>query len=306
MERFDLKAFIKEVGRGPKGSRDLSRTDAQTLFGAILDERVDPLQLGGMLVAYRIKGESGEELAGLIAAIRDRSVVVRRPAGPAPVILPSYNGARSIPNLVPLLARLIANAGVPVLVQGVMVDPARVTTREVLEHMDVPAAESAAQAGRQLAAQGIAFLPVDVMAPPLAKLLDLRWRLGLRSSAHTAAKMLNPFDGPALRVVPVTHPEYRERMHGYFSSVEADGALVLRGAEGEAVAHPRRKLEMEWLNGGTVETFALEAGENEPELPPDRDARITARWIEEALAGRRPIPAPIAFQADCCVRLAQR
>ena len=37
MERFDLKAFIKEVGRGPKGSKDLSRADAQTLFGAILE-----------------------------------------------------------------------------------------------------------------------------------------------------------------------------------------------------------------------------------------------------------------------------
>jgi anthranilate phosphoribosyltransferase len=304
-DAFDLKAFVKEVGRGTKGARDLSRADAQALFGAILDERVDPLQLGGLLVAYRIKGESGEELAGLLAAIRARSVALRAPAGAAPVVLPSYNGARTLPNLVPLLARLIADAGVPVLVQGVSADPSRVTTREVLEHMDVAAAASAPQAEEQLAARRIAFLPVELLSPALAKLLELRWRLGLRGPAHTAAKMLNPFDGPALRVVPVTHPEYLRRMHEYFSSIETGGALVLRGAEGEAVAHPKRRLEMEWLRGGASQTFVLEARDAEPELPPDRDARATARWIEEALAGRRRIPAPIAFQAERCIALAR-
>jgi len=317
LERFDLKAFIKEVGRGAKGAKDLSRVDAETLFGAVLDRRVDPLQLGGLLVAYRIKGESNEELAGLLAAIAARSVSLAAPAGATPVVLPSYNGARSLPNLVPLLARLIACEGVPVLIQGVSADPSRVTTREVLEHMDLPAAETVTVAERQLAAQGIAFLPVEVLSDALARLLELRWQLGVRSSAHTAAKMLNPFAGPALRVVSVTHPDYMRRMHEYFTTLDTGGALVLRGAEGEAVAHPRRKLEMEWLRGGASETFVLEAVEGEgaqltaelpaqlPELPPDRDARITARWIEEALAGRRPIPAPIAFQAACCVKLAK-
>src|SRR5881296_806050 len=94
MESFDAKAIIKEIGRGARGARDLSRADAEGVFGALLDERIDPLQL-----------------AGLLAAIAARSAQVDAPDGSLPVVLPSYNGARSLPNLVPLLAMLLAREG---------------------------------------------------------------------------------------------------------------------------------------------------------------------------------------------------
>jgi anthranilate phosphoribosyltransferase len=304
MEGFDARAIIKEIGRGARGAKDLSRAEAETLFGAVLDERIDPLQLGGLLIAYRIKGESNEELAGLLAAIATRSVLLESPAA-LPVVLPSYNGARSLPNLVALLALRLAREGVPVLIQGVSEDPGRVTTREVLEQMGVPAAASAADAAARLARERIAFLPVEVLSAPLARMLALRWQLGLRSSGHTAAKMLNPFAGPALRVVSVTHPDYLRRMREYFLALDHGDVLLLRGAEGEAVAHPRRRLEMEWLHGGKAEVLTHEATEGEPELPGGRDARVTARWIEEALAGRRAVPPPIAFQLECCLRIAR-
>jgi anthranilate phosphoribosyltransferase len=305
MERFDAKAIIKEVGRGRDGAKDLSRADAETLFAALLDARIEPLQLGGLLIAFRIKGESNDELAGLLAAIEARSARLDAPASPLPVVLPTYNGARVLPNLVPLLAMLLAQEGVPVLIQGVSHDPARVTTREVLEHMDIPAAPSAADAQARLARERVAFLPLEALCAPLAKMLALRWKLGLRSSGHTAAKMLNPFRGPSLRVVSVTHPDYLRRMREYFLALDHGDVLLLRGAEGEAIAHPRRKLEMEWLRGGAAETLKLDAGEGEPDLPPERDARVTARWIEEAIAGRRPVPAPIAFQVETCLRIAR-
>lgn len=305
MESFDAKAIIKEVGRGRDGAKDLARGDAETVFGAVLDGRIDPLQLGGLLIAFRIKGESNEELAGLLAAIAERSALIESPAATIPVVLPSYNGARSLPNLVPLLAMRLAREAVPVLIQGVSEDPGRVTTREVLEHLGVPASATGAEAATRLARDRVAFLPIEALSAPLARMLALRWKLGLRSSGHTAAKMLNPFRGPALRLVSVTHPDYLRRMREYFLSLDHGDVLLLRGAEGEAVAHPRRRLEMEWLHGGESETLCLEPAQAEPELPPERDARITARWIEEALAGRRAVPPPIAFQVECCLRIAK-
>src|SRR4051812_14137857 len=69
--RFDLSSlprFIKEIGRGKNAARDLSREDAQTLFGAMLDGEVPDLQMGGILIALRVKGESLAELAGFAAA----------------------------------------------------------------------------------------------------------------------------------------------------------------------------------------------------------------------------------------------
>src|SRR6476660_6973422 len=65
---FPAARFIKEIGRGVKGARSMTREDAKTLYGAMLDGRVSDLELGGILLAMRIKGESVEEIAGFMDA----------------------------------------------------------------------------------------------------------------------------------------------------------------------------------------------------------------------------------------------
>ncbi len=83
----------------------------------------------------------------------------------------------------------------------------------------------------------------------------------------------------------------------------SENALLLRGAEGEAVAHPRREPVLDWLNGVSVESWNAGA-DDQPLLPQSRDASVTAAWIHDALAGRHAIPAAIAHQVACCVRTA--
>jgi anthranilate phosphoribosyltransferase len=56
--------FIKEIGRGKDGARSLTHDDARTLYAAMLDGRVSDLELGAILLAMRVKGESVEEIAG--------------------------------------------------------------------------------------------------------------------------------------------------------------------------------------------------------------------------------------------------
>jgi anthranilate phosphoribosyltransferase len=111
--------------------------------------------------------------------------------------------------------------------------------------------------------------------------------------------MLQPFSAPALRIVSVTHPEYLARMREYFTTYDSD-ALLVRGAEGEAVAHPRREPAVDWAHGGAVETWTA-ARAAEPELP-YKDADATARWTEAALQGQAETPAPIIHQVECCKR----
>jgi len=333
VDQATLARYIKEIGRGRNAAGDLSREDAQALFSAMLAGAVPELQLGAVLLALRVKGESLEELAGFAAACEasyEHIAAVAPRVGdtapkskhepPIPVVIPSYNGARQLPNLVPLLALLLAREGVPVLVHGVTHDPGRVTTREVFEALGLTPASSREGAREQLAAHRLAFLPVDALAPAIGGLLALRPRLGVRNSAHTLVKMLQPFACPALRIVSVTHPDYLVRMREYFTRFDT-AALLLRGAEGEAVAHPRREPALDWAYGGKVETWkadTLRAGhkplvlrqaqderpESKHELPelPEKDAKATARWIEAVLAGKQPVPAAIQHQLDCCKR----
>jgi anthranilate phosphoribosyltransferase len=192
-------------------------------------------------------------------------------------------------------------------VHGVTADAGRVTTYEVLAAMGVHASRTPEEAQSQLCERNLAFMAIDGLAPPLARVLALRRAMGVRSSGHTLAKMLQPFATPAVRLVSVTHPEYVVRMREFFTShgMHAAHALLLRGAEGEAVAHPRREPALDWLNGVSVESWNVGAAEN-PQLPESRDAAVTAAWINDALAGTHRIPAAIAHQVTCCVKAAQR
>jgi anthranilate phosphoribosyltransferase len=304
MDEATIARYIREIGRGKNAAGDLSREDARSLFTAMLGGLVEELQLGAILIALRVKGESLDELAGFAAACEASYNHLPLPDETAvPVVIPSYNGARQLPNLVPLLALLLAREGIPVFIHGVTRDVGRVATREVLDAMGIEPAMSANEACSRLATRRLAFMPIEVLAPEIAGMLALRSVLGVRNSAHTLAKMLQPFAGPAVRIVSVTHPDYLVRMREYFTTSDT-GVLLLRGAEGEAVAHPRREPMIEWVHEGRSETWKEDAAEERsaPELPAHRDAATTARWIEDVLADKASVPAPIQHQVECCKR----
>lgn len=308
---FHIPHFIKEIGRGQKGARSISREDAFQLYGAMIDGRVPDIELGAVLLALRIKGESVEELAGFLDAAHASFTPLAMPAGPfAPVVIPSYNGSRKLPNLTPLLALLLAREGVPVLVHGVRSDPGRVTTAEIMGGLGLPVAGGPADIAAAFANGRPAFVPVEVLAPKLDHMLSLRRVLGVRNSTHTLVKILQPFAGPALRLVSYTHPEYLELLAAYFMTAAPEGrgdAFLMRGTEGETVANPHRAQQIDWFHGGE-RTLLVERdapADELAELPEARDAASTARWIERALNGEVPVPAPIKAQVARCVEVAR-
>lgn len=310
-ERFAAAPFIKEIGRGVKGARSMSRADACALYAAMLDGRVSDLELGAILLAMRIKGESVEELAGFMDAAAASFAPLPSPPGPfAPVLIPTYNGARKLANLTPLLALLLAREGVPVLVHGVRHDPGRVATAEILGELGLAEAGSTADMLDAFAQGRPAFLPIERLAPELAHQLSLRRILGVRNSTHTLVKILQPFDGPALRLVSYTHPEYLQALSGYFleaADAARGDAFLMRGTEGETVAHPHRAQRIDWFHEGE-QTLLVERDaptDDLSEVPDGRDAATTAAWIAQALKGEVPVPSSISAQVAHCVEVSR-
>ncbi|MGZ8290221.1 MAG: DNA-binding protein YbiB [Telluria sp.] len=308
---FAAARFIKEIGRGKKGARSLSRADASALYTAMLDARVSDLELGAIVLALRFKGESVDEIAGFLDAAEASFAPLPAPAGEfAPVVIPSYNGARKLANLTPLLAILLAREGVPVLVHGVSSDPGRVTTAEILAGMGYVPAASAADVQAAARRGEPSFMPVETLAPKLARLLALRGILGVRNSTHTLVKILQPFDGPALRLVSYTHPEYLEMLGEYFTAAAPAGcgdAFLMRGTEGETVANANRGQQIDWFHGGerTLLVARDDPTDELAEAPAARDAHSTAQWIGQALRGEAPVPKPILEQVAQCVKVAK-
>ena len=306
IEPFAAARFIKEIGRGKKGARSLSRDDAFQLYAAMLDGRVSDLELGGIMLAMRIKGESVDEIAGFLDAAEASFEQVPVPAGDyAPVVIPSYNGARQMANLTPLLALLLAQKGVPVLIHGVTHDHGRVTTAEILHALGFSFAQNIEQAGIHFAAHEPVFMPIESLAPTMARLLTMRRMLGVRNSTHTLVKIMQPFAGPALRLTSYTHPEYLAMLSSYFATaapVARGDIFLMRGTEGETVANAKRAQQIEWFHAGECTTLVQRQSpvDDLPPLPEERDAATTAAWIKAALRGEQPIPGAILEQVEQC------
>lgn len=304
-----ISHYIKEIGRGSEGARALSSAQAMDLLSQVLAGKVTDLEIGAFALAMRIKGETVDELLGFVAAAQAQCLTV---ASDRPVIvIPSYNGARRLPNLTPLLAMRLAQDGARVLVHGPMHDPARVTSAEIFAALGLPPAEGSAGIQERWKRHEPAFIATDTLSPPLQRLLDVRWVVGLRNSGHTVAKLLQPVAGaPALLLASHTHPEFGALMAAFAERSTGD-MMLLRGTEGEAVADPRRcpKLDV-WLGGQWQADLSCPAQEGVlselPLLPRQIDAATVAVYIQGVLAGEQPGPASLDKQVDLLLRALQR
>lgn len=288
-----ISAYLKDIGRGKAGARSLTRPQAADLLAQVLDGAVTDLEVGGFCLAMRIKGETPEEMAGFWDAAQARMQHVPDSGAPT-VVLPSYNGARKLPVLTPLLALLLAREGVAVLIHGSASEDQRVTSQAVCQALGLPQWSAVAP----LLAGQCAFMPTEVLSPSLKRLLDVRRTVGLRNSAHSLVKLLNPCQGQSLLVTCYTHPEYAVSMADTLSRVGAH-AVLLRGTEGEPVADARRMPQLTALHAGQAQVLqAAQTGTllKLPELPTDIGAEATAAYIRRVLQGQCPVPEPIALQ----------
>ncbi|MDI6535480.1 DNA-binding protein YbiB [Pantoea ananatis] len=302
---MELNKIIKEVGRGKNHARDIDFDSALALYGAMLDGEVPDLEMGSILIALRIKGEGEAEMRGFYQAMQSRVMRLQAPSGrPMPVVIPSYNGARRQGNLTPLLAQVLNRLGLPVLVHGVSDDATRVTSEAVFAALGIVPVTTAEQAQAKLDRGELAFITIDHLCPPMAKQLSLRWRMGVRNSAHTLAKLATPFgEREALRLSSVSHPEYVPRVATFFSAIDAP-AILLNGTEGEVYANPQRCPAISYVGGASqqAEVWIERQPEVAVPLPADKSAAETARWTEEVLNHQRPLPEALRLQIACCLR----
>lgn len=291
---MSISHYIKDIGRGKDGARALDRAQAADLMGQVLDGQVSDLELGGFCLAMRIKGETPEEMAGFLDATHARLQRVPN-AGVPTVVLPSYNGARKLPVLTPLLALLLAREGLAVVVHGSASEDKRIPSQAVLQALGVSACTqvSTAMAGQ------VQMVPTAALLPALDRLLSVRRVVGLRNSGHSLVKLMNPCSHAGLVVGSYTHPEYLQSMSATFA-LTGQHALLLRGTEGEPVADARRTPAMDvFKNGQTHRVQAQREGSlmQLPDMPPI-DAQATAAYIEQVLHGERDVPEPIALQVQ--------
>jgi len=226
--------FVRILGKGKRGARDLTREEARDAMGMLLDGQVEDTQLGAFLMLLRHKEESAEELAGFVDAIR-----ARLPANRLAVDLdwPSYAGKKRHLPWYLLAAKALAAGGIRIFMHGGGAHTAgRMYAEQLLAELDIPLCRDWDSVEQTLDEHSLAFIPLGAWAPQLQRMIDLRNTLGLRSPIHSLARLLNPL-GARVGLQSIFHPGY-QAVHREASQLLGDHAIVIKGEGGEIEINP--------------------------------------------------------------------
>ena len=239
--------FIQALGKGQRGSRDLTLVEAEQAMSLILSGQVEPEQLGAFLMLMRVEEETPEELAGFVKASRT-SLNVPDSFPLVSLDWAAYAGKRrQLPWFV-LSALLLSQQGIKTLMHGANVE-GRLCAEDALASLGIMACTSVLQANQQLNTQDFAYLPLEVLSPRLKNLLELKSLLGLRSPMHSVVRMLNPA-AAATTMIGIFHPGY-DVCHQAAALILGDENLaVFKGEGGDAERNPDSLCTVHMLSGG--------------------------------------------------------
>lgn len=282
--------LIKKVATGQKLSKDLTEDESYEILKRILAGETTPAQTGAFFAAMRMKGESGEELAGFTRAVREKSISI---APKAPYLVDvgyPYDGKTRTDILIVGAAFIAAAAGVSILLHGARhVPPKRGRApEELLERLGIPVDLAPSAVETFLQKTGIGYLSCHHFSRPLADLLEIPAEIGVRSCLSAVHKLMNPAQAP-VTVLGITHPPYLKSMSKALCLLEVRKGWVIQGIEGAPELSLGRATPMVAIQGGRCEDAVMDPRSlGLPEIkdsewkqrPLDENANMTLRALE--------------------------
>ncbi|TXR53467.1 glycosyl transferase family protein [Reinekea thalattae] len=231
-----LPLIIRALGRGKKGTRNLTEDEAAFVMTAILDNSISQAQLGAFLMLMRVKEETAEELAGMVKAAEQ---AIEAPANAAiDINWPAYAGKKKQPSWYLLAAKLLANNGLKILIHGGGEHTeGRQYAANICSAIGIGSAQDLAEANELIEQQNIAYIPLARFSPVLSHLIDMKAELGLRSPVNTLVRHLNPLNA-RVTLQGMFHPAYMPMHHETAVKLEQTNNIVLKGDGGEFEVRP--------------------------------------------------------------------
>lgn len=259
-----MHELLKPIGK-KKGARDLDATEAREAARFIVSGEASDVQIAAFLMAQRIKGESLDEFAAMTLALREASQAVR-PAIPVSLEIGGPFDGRLTTFATGIATGLVlASSGEAVALTGSDTLPPKhgITVREILAALGLPQpmfpdpASAAREAETTLETLGIAYLHVEDLCPPLARLRPLRAQFGLRTMFNTVEKLISVTGAPHA-LTGVFHGNVMEGVSELQRALGYPRGLVVQGTEGSSEAHLARRTHLCWLKDGEIRREILE------------------------------------------------
>jgi anthranilate phosphoribosyltransferase len=253
----------------------LTLEQASDAMGAVMDGQATPAQLGALLVALRMRGETVDELAGFATAMRARVLAVEAPDGAIDVV--GTGGDRSGTfNISTAAAIVVAAAGVPVAKHGNRAITSASGSSDVLDALGVVVQQSPDEAAASLREDGFAFLFAPGFHPAMLHAGPTRREIGVRTAFNLIGPMTNPA-GVTRLVVGAGDPGAAPRMAEVLARLGTERALVVHGEGIDELP----------LDGSGVRYDVTPAGVTRSDVSPESVGLSAAP--REALAGGDPM-----------------
>lgn len=279
----DLKSLLAMVATG----RSLSESEAEAAFEIIMSGDATPSQMGGFLMALRVRGETVDEIAGAARIMRAKAVHIEAPPGAIDTCGTGGDASGSF-NISTASALVVAGCGVPVAKHGNRALSSKSGSADVLTALGVNIDADLSVVRACLWKVGIGFLMAPRHHSATRHVAPTRVELGTR----TIFNLLGPLSSPALarrQLVGVFAPEWVKPMAEVLGRLGAERAWVVHG-DGLDELTTTGPTTVAALDHGQVETFEVNAAD--AGLPSARlddlhggEPTLNARLMQDLLAG---------------------
>jgi anthranilate phosphoribosyltransferase len=210
----------------------LGAAEAADAFGVIMRGEATELQVAAMLTGLRVRGETGEIVAGVVRALRE--VMVKLPADGRDELVDTCGtggGAVQTFNISTAAALVAAGAGVRIAKHGNRSFTSRCGSADVLEALGVPLDAPLETMARSLEEAGIVFMFAPAMHPAMRHVGPVRRELGIPTVMNVVGPLANPA-GATRQVVGVADPSRVDTLAAAFAELGARHALIVHGEPG--------------------------------------------------------------------------
>lgn len=254
--------WVGVLGRLTAG-QDLTGEQAGAAMSEVLAGNATAAQISAFIVALRMKGETAEEMTGLVRAMLDASERVPLPEALRARLVDTCGtgGDRSGSiNVSTTAAFIVAGAGVPVAKHGNRAASSRAGSADVLEALGVCIDLGPDGVAHCLAAANIGFCFAPRFHPAMRHAGPVRRELGVITVFNFLGPLANP-TRPPFQVVGVADPRMAERMAGVLAANGATRALVVHGSDGLDELTTTGPSTVVWQEAGETRTLIVDPAE---------------------------------------------
>jgi anthranilate phosphoribosyltransferase len=247
----DLKPFISKVASGAA----LSREEAAEAFNVMMSGEATPSQMGGLLMALRVRGETVDEITGAVTVMRAKMLRVNAPANAIDVVGTGGDASGSY-NISTCAAFIVAGCGIPVAKHGNRALSSRSGAADVLTALGVRIDLNPEAIARCIADAGIGFMFAPAHHPAMKHVGPTRVELGTR----TIFNLLGPLSNPASvkrQMVGVFSRHWVEPLAQVLRNLGCERALVVHGSDGLDEITTSGPTTVASLENGTIKTFDI-------------------------------------------------